>query len=72
MILGDTTESNNVTSRPEIWNFIFARYNSYFDRPKYRFPYYSPKGIGASSRYGYGNQDVFNYTEFSILEGHYK
>ncbi|KAL5239967.1 hypothetical protein ACI65C_007377 [Semiaphis heraclei] len=40
----------------------------YFERPKYRYPYYDEHGRGRLL-YGYGGQDLYQYKSYSPLEG---
>ncbi|XP_059476598.1 uncharacterized protein LOC132197363 [Neocloeon triangulifer] len=40
----------------------------YFERPKYRYPYYDENGRGRLL-YGYGGPELFQYKSYSPLEG---
>ncbi|XP_049826595.1 uncharacterized protein LOC109597774 isoform X2 [Aethina tumida] len=40
----------------------------YFERPKYRYPYYDENGVGRLL-YGYGDDKLYQYKSFSPLEG---
>ncbi|XP_050669425.1 uncharacterized protein LOC126968436 [Leptidea sinapis] len=40
----------------------------YFERPKYRFPYYDENGKG-KLLYGYGGPELYQYKSYSPLEG---
>ncbi|KAK9747240.1 hypothetical protein QE152_g5436 [Popillia japonica] len=40
----------------------------YFERPKYRYPYYDENGIGRLL-YGYGDDKLYQYKQFTPLEG---
>ncbi|XP_023020823.1 uncharacterized protein [Leptinotarsa decemlineata] len=40
----------------------------YFERPKYRYPYYDENGVG-KLLYGYGDDKLYQYKVFSPLEG---
>ncbi|XP_025421696.1 uncharacterized protein LOC112691601 [Sipha flava] len=40
----------------------------YFERPKYRYPYYDEQGRGRLL-YGYGGPDLYQYKSYSPLEG---
>ena len=40
-------------------------------RPKLRYPYYTDGGDGALL-YGYGGKDLYSYTGFETLSGHFK
>ncbi|KAJ8925998.1 hypothetical protein NQ315_009853, partial [Exocentrus adspersus] len=40
----------------------------YFERPKYRYPYYDENGVGRLL-YGYGDDKLYQYKLFSPLEG---
>ncbi|XP_067002373.1 uncharacterized protein [Anabrus simplex] len=42
----------------------------YFERPKYRYPYYDENGRG-KLLYGYGGSDLYQYKTYSPLEGIY-
>ncbi|GLH10156.1 Protein of unknown function [Gryllus bimaculatus] len=42
----------------------------YFERPKYRYPYYDENGKG-KLLYGYGGSDLYQYKAYSPLEGVY-
>lgn len=50
------------TIQPRAPNF------QYFERPKYRYPYYDENGKG-KLLYGYGGSDLFQYKSYSPLEG---
>ncbi|XP_063921962.1 uncharacterized protein LOC135136554 [Zophobas morio] len=40
----------------------------YFERPKYRYPYYDENGVGRLL-YGYGDDKLYQYKTFTPLEG---
>ncbi|XP_032665354.1 uncharacterized protein LOC116841480 [Odontomachus brunneus] len=40
----------------------------YFERPKYRYPYYDENGRG-KLLYGYGGPELYQYKVYSALEG---
>ncbi|CAB3378253.1 uncharacterized protein LOC135934819 [Cloeon dipterum] len=40
----------------------------YFERPKYRYPYYDENGRGRLL-YGYGGPELYQYKSYSPLEG---
>ncbi|GLV40456.1 uncharacterized protein CBL_04256 [Carabus blaptoides fortunei] len=40
----------------------------YFERPKYRYPYYDENGVGRLM-YGYGGPKLYQYKTFTPLEG---
>ncbi|XP_046752831.1 uncharacterized protein LOC124416042 [Diprion similis] len=40
----------------------------YFERPKYRYPYYDENGRGRLL-YGYGGPELYQYKTYSALEG---
>ncbi|KAH1001270.1 uncharacterized protein LOC109537218 [Dendroctonus ponderosae] len=40
----------------------------YFERPKYRYPYYDSNGVGRLL-YGYGDDKLYQYKVFTPLEG---
>ncbi|XP_015110453.1 uncharacterized protein LOC107036789 [Diachasma alloeum] len=40
----------------------------YFERPKYRYPYYDENGRGRLL-YGYGGPELYQYRTYSALEG---
>ncbi|XP_024869187.1 uncharacterized protein LOC112452948, partial [Temnothorax curvispinosus] len=40
----------------------------YFERPKYRYPYYDENGKG-KLLYGYGGPELYQYKTYSVLEG---
>ncbi|XP_014249362.1 uncharacterized protein LOC106666589 [Cimex lectularius] len=50
------------TLQPKAPNF------QYFERPRYRYPYYDENGKG-KLLYGYGGDQLFEYTKYSPLEG---
>lgn len=45
--------------------------NSYYDRPRHRYPYYDQHGTGRVL-YGYGGQTLYRYSVFKPLEGYFK
>ncbi|OWR51986.1 hypothetical protein KGM_212920 [Danaus plexippus plexippus] len=55
-----TTES--IVPQPRAPNF------QYFERPKYRYPYYDENGKG-KLLYGYGGPELYQYKSYSPLEG---
>ncbi|XP_071453460.1 uncharacterized protein [Hetaerina americana] len=40
----------------------------YFERPKYRYPYYDENGKG-KLLYGYGGSELYQYRSYTPLEG---
>ncbi|XP_057663913.1 uncharacterized protein LOC130898547 isoform X2 [Diorhabda carinulata] len=52
----------DTTIQPRAPNF------QYYERPKYRYPYYDENGVGRLL-YGYGDDKLYKYTVFSPLEG---
>ncbi|XP_026279848.1 uncharacterized protein LOC113207478 [Frankliniella occidentalis] len=56
------TEAQKGVLTPKAPNF------QYFERPKYRYPYYDEKGRG-KLLYGYGGSDLYQYKTYSPLEG---
>ncbi|CAG4966179.1 unnamed protein product [Colias eurytheme] len=40
----------------------------YFERPKYRYPYYDENGKG-KLLYGYGGPELYQYKSYAPLEG---
>ncbi|XP_011876688.1 PREDICTED: uncharacterized protein LOC105566899, partial [Vollenhovia emeryi] len=63
-ILSLTTISESVAVLPEPQAPNFQ----YFERPKYRYPYYDENGKG-KLLYGYGGPELFQYKTYSVLEG---
>ncbi|KAH0553612.1 uncharacterized protein LOC123264062 [Cotesia glomerata] len=55
-------ESLSTLATPQAPNF------QYFERPKYRYPYYDENGRG-KLLYGYGGPELFQYRTYSPLEG---
>ncbi|XP_011706633.1 PREDICTED: uncharacterized protein LOC105461824 [Wasmannia auropunctata] len=55
-------ESTAVIVEPQAPNF------QYFERPKYRYPYYDENGKG-KLLYGYGGPELYQYKTYSVLEG---
>ena len=45
--------------------------NSYYDIPRYRYPYYDVQGKG-ELLYGYGGPSLYKYTVFKPEEGYFK
>ncbi|XP_069681511.1 uncharacterized protein [Periplaneta americana] len=45
-----------------------APHFQYFERPKYRYPYYDENGRG-KLLYGYGGSELYQYKAYSPLEG---
>ncbi len=45
--------------------------NTYFDRPRYRYPYYDTNGHG-KLLYGYGGSKLYRYSIFRPIEGYFK
>ncbi|XP_050539794.1 uncharacterized protein LOC126904643 [Daktulosphaira vitifoliae] len=52
----------NATLTPRAPNF------QYFERPKYRYPYYDENGRGRLL-YGYGGPELYQYKSYTPLEG---
>eukprot|EP00099_Drosophila_melanogaster_P001149 NP_001036564.1 uncharacterized protein Dmel_CG34115 [Drosophila melanogaster] len=50
------------TVQPKAPNF------QYFERPKYRYPYYDEHGRG-KLLYGYGGPELYQYKTYTPLEG---
>lgn len=55
-------ESTAILAEPQAPNF------QYFERPKYRYPYYDENGKG-KLLYGYGGPELYQYKTYSVLEG---
>ncbi|XP_043461694.1 uncharacterized protein LOC122498148 [Leptopilina heterotoma] len=51
-----------IGKQPQAPNF------QYFERPRYRYPYYDENGRGRLL-YGYGGSDLYQYKSYSALEG---
>ncbi|KAL2716317.1 hypothetical protein V1478_013993 [Vespula squamosa] len=62
VFLGLIVESKATIAQPKAPNF------QYFERPKYRYPYYDENGKG-KLLYGYGGSDLYEYRTYTILEG---
>ena len=45
--------------------------NTYYDKPKHRYPYYDQNGSGRLL-YGYGGPNLYRYSVFKPLEGYFK
>jgi hypothetical protein len=43
--------------------------NSFYDIPKYRYPYYNEHGIG-KLLYGFGGKDLYKYSVFRPIDGY--
>ncbi|KAF0300875.1 hypothetical protein FJT64_000363 [Amphibalanus amphitrite] len=43
----------------------------YYQRPKFRYPYYNDDGEGALV-YGYGDKYLYTYTDFKTIFGYYR
>ncbi|XP_020295979.1 uncharacterized protein LOC109860962 [Pseudomyrmex gracilis] len=56
--------STAIIPEPKAPNF------QYFERPRYRYPYYDENGKG-KLLYGYGGPELYQYKTFSLLEGIY-
>ncbi|GJQ66561.1 hypothetical protein Trydic_g4543 [Trypoxylus dichotomus] len=54
--------ATTATITPQAPNF------QYFERPKYRYPYYDENGVGRLL-YGYGDGKLYQYKQFTPLEG---
>ncbi|KAK4884320.1 hypothetical protein RN001_000591 [Aquatica leii] len=52
----------SVSLAPKAPNF------QYFERPRYRYPYYDENGVGRLL-YGYGDDKLYQYKTFTPLEG---
>ncbi|XP_017759245.1 PREDICTED: uncharacterized protein LOC108550110 [Eufriesea mexicana] len=61
-LLGLIVEVTATIAQPKAPNF------QYFERPKYRYPYYDENGRG-KLLYGYGGPDLYQYKTYSALEG---
>ncbi|XP_055625110.1 uncharacterized protein LOC129767883 [Toxorhynchites rutilus septentrionalis] len=59
VLLAPTADS---TLQPKAPNF------QYFERPKYRYPYYDENGKG-KLLYGYGGPELYQYKSYSPLDG---
>ena len=50
---------------------LFIWPNTYYDRPRHRYPYYDQNGTGRLL-YGYGGRTLYKYSVFKPLEGYFK
>ncbi|CAL1679515.1 unnamed protein product [Lasius platythorax] len=55
-------KSTATIAEPKAPNF------QYFERPRYRYPYYDENGKG-KLLYGYGGPELYQYKTYSPLEG---
>uniref|UniRef100_A0A182XD56 Uncharacterized protein n=1 Tax=Anopheles quadriannulatus TaxID=34691 RepID=A0A182XD56_ANOQN len=62
LLLAILLPSAESTLQPKAPNF------QYFERPKYRYPYYDENGKG-KLLYGYGGPELYQYKSFSPLDG---
>ncbi|XP_040174012.1 uncharacterized protein LOC120906408 [Anopheles arabiensis] len=62
LVLAVLLPSAESTLQPKAPNF------QYFERPKYRYPYYDENGKG-KLLYGYGGPELYQYKSFSPLDG---
>ncbi|XP_039748489.1 uncharacterized protein LOC120625467 [Pararge aegeria] len=62
VILSMLITAESTVPQPRAPNF------QYFERPKYRYPYYDENGKG-KLLYGYGGPELFQYKSYSPLEG---
>ncbi|XP_011311176.1 uncharacterized protein [Fopius arisanus] len=62
MMMAALPENSATIAEPKAPNF------QYFERPKYRYPYYDENGRGRLL-YGYGGPDLYQYRTYSALEG---
>ncbi|XP_033207305.1 uncharacterized protein LOC117166941 [Belonocnema kinseyi] len=61
-LIGLVCETTASIRSPQAPNF------QYFERPRYRYPYYDENGRGRLL-YGYGGSDLYQYKSYSPLEG---
>ncbi|XP_058459952.1 uncharacterized protein LOC131435775 [Malaya genurostris] len=61
-IIALLTKPTECTLQPKAPNF------QYFERPKYRYPYYDENGKG-KLLYGYGGPELYQYKSYSPLDG---
>ncbi|XP_061935290.1 uncharacterized protein LOC108004141 [Apis cerana] len=61
-LFGLIIEATATIAQPKAPNF------QYFERPKYRYPYYDENGRG-KLLYGYGGPELYQYKTYSGLEG---
>ena len=54
------------------WKKFFIIPNTYYDKPRNRYPYYDAKGIAKQTLYGYGGQTLYKYDNFHPLEGYFR
>ena len=54
------------------WKKFFIIPNTYYDRPRNRYPYYDAKGVAKQTLYGYGGQTLYKYDNFHPLEGYFR
>jgi len=67
-----STELTNVQGRRGLAEMVAALLpNTYYSRPRFRYPYYGKDGKG-ELLYGYGGQDLYQYSIFKPLEGYFR
>ena len=54
------------------WKKFFIIPNTYYERPRNRYPYYDAKGVAKQTLYGYGGQTLYKYDNFHPLEGYFR
>ncbi|XP_015593965.1 uncharacterized protein LOC107267160 [Cephus cinctus] len=62
VLIGIVRHSSATIAQPRAPNF------QYFERPKYRYPFYDENGRGRLL-YGYGGSDLYQYRTYTALEG---
>ncbi|XP_063374548.1 uncharacterized protein LOC134662210 [Cydia amplana] len=62
LVLSLFISADSTVPQPRAPNF------QYFERPKYRYPYYDENGRG-KLLYGYGGPELYQYKSYSPLEG---
>ncbi|XP_063394708.1 uncharacterized protein LOC134679691 [Cydia fagiglandana] len=62
LVLSLLISADSTVPQPRAPNF------QYFERPKYRYPYYDENGRG-KLLYGYGGPELYQYKSYSPLEG---
>jgi hypothetical protein len=65
--------ATHVNPEGDKWSLsrLFVWPNTFYDRPRHRYPYYDENGTGRLL-YGYGGSNLYRYSVFKPLEGYFK
>ncbi|KAA0202545.1 hypothetical protein HAZT_HAZT008815 [Hyalella azteca] len=70
-VANDPYEKRPPKLKKSLLSPLYKKLYPFYDRPRYRYPYYDAEGNG-ELLYGYGGKRLYSYSVFLPVEGYYR